>query len=352
MREPFRINITRLCSARMSPILVRLFVSCIVAVMMCGCHQKELVYPASTMIKVSVVFDWTYAPKASVDGMTVIFFPVGPEGSIWRYELPGQDGGDIEIPAGNYRMLAFNNDTKYILYNGISHLDTYNAYTAFTTPSWPQEAIERYPRLDDYKGYRSPDALYCGSAEDVNVSLCSVLYRPDRPDGSAVNVKECNRHIIRCYPAPRTSTYTCIMRNVTNAESMRRGYCLLTGLSPSELIADDVLSESEGAYTFIAGRKNTEISGKTAAFGRSASESARQYLYLVTVLADGSVASYCYDVSEQVVNSPDKRNVEIIIDGLELPDVKPIVPDDPTTDFDVAVNDWETIIINHVVGLR
>lgn len=142
------------------------------------------------------------------------------------------------------------------------------------------------------------------------------------------------------------------MRNVTNAESMRRGYCLLTGLSPSELIADDVLSESEGAYTFIAGRTNTEISGKTAAFGRSASESARQYLYLVTVLADGSVASYCYDVSEQVVNSPDKRNVEIIIDGLELPDVKPIVPDDPTTDFDVAVNDWETIIINHVVGLR
>ncbi|MDE5692787.1 MAG: DUF5119 domain-containing protein [Duncaniella sp.] len=124
----------------MSPILVRLFVSCIVAVMMCGCHQKELVYPASTMIKVSVVFDWTYAPKASVDGMTVIFFPVGPEGSIWRYELPGQDGGDIEIPAGNYRMLAFNNDTKYILYNGISHLNTYNAYTAATTPSWPQEA--------------------------------------------------------------------------------------------------------------------------------------------------------------------------------------------------------------------
>ncbi len=113
-----------------------------------------------------------------------------------------------------------------------------------------------------------------------------------------------------------------------------------------------MLSESEGAYTFIAGRKNTDISGKTVAFGRSASESARQYLYLVTVLADGSVASYRYDVSDQVVNSPDKRNVKIIIDGLELPDVKPIVPDDPTTDFDVAVNDWETIIINHVVGLR
>ncbi len=336
----------------MPPMLVRLLVSCVITVMMWGCRQKELVYPASTMIKVSVAFDWTYAPEASVDGMTVIFFPVGQEGSIWRYELSGQDGGDIEIPAGSYRMLAFNNDTKYILYNGISQPDTYNAYTAATTLTWPQEAIESYPELEDYKGYRSPDALYCGSAEGVGVSLCSVSYRPCRPDGSSEDIKECNRHIIRCYPAPRTSTYTCIMRNVTNAESMRRGYCLLTGLSPSELIADDVLSESEGAYTFIAGRKNTDISGKTVAFGRSASESARQYLYLVTVLADGSVASYRYDVSDQVVNSPDKRNVKIIIDGLELPDVKPIVPDDPTTDFDVAVNDWETIIINHVVGLR
>lgn len=352
MRESIMIK-THLHTDRISPRLVWRLMLCILSVMTSGCHQKELVYPASTMIKVSVAFDWTYAPDASVDGMTVIFFPIGPEGSIWRYELAGHDGGDIEIPAGRYRMLAFNNDTKYIYYNGISQADTYNAYTASTTLSWPPEVLDDYPEMKDYKGYRSPDALYCGSAEDITISLCAVSYHPYRPDGDNVEaVKECSKHIVRCYPEPRTSNYTCIMRNVTNAESMRRGYYLLTGLSPSELIADDVLSESEGAYTFVAERKNTQISGKTVAFGRSASATARQYLYLVAVLADGSVVSYRYDVSDQVMNSPDKRNVNIIIDGLTLPDVKPVDPDDPTTDFEVAVNDWETIIINHVIGLR
>ena len=63
-------------------------------------------------------------------------------------------------------MLAFNNDTKYILYNG-HHNHIRIAYTAATTLTWSQEALESYPKLEDYKSCRSPDARYCGSAESV-----------------------------------------------------------------------------------------------------------------------------------------------------------------------------------------
>ncbi|WP_280122862.1 hypothetical protein [Duncaniella muricolitica] len=79
-------------------------------------------------------------------------------------------------------MLAFNNDTKYILYNG-HHNHIRIAYTAATTLTWSQEALESYPKLEDYKSCRSPDARYCGSAESVIVSLCSTSYSPCRPAG-------------------------------------------------------------------------------------------------------------------------------------------------------------------------
>lgn len=331
---------------------VHVLLICLASVFMCSCHQKELVYPASTMLKVTVSFDWKYAPEADPEGMSVVFFPIGGEGRIWRYELSGRDGGTVSLPAGRYRMLAFNNDTRYISYDGISHFDTYNAYTFKTAVSWPQSVIETYPELNAYTAYHSPDALYCGTAEDVSVSLCSVSYRPCDPgaDPSDVQIKECGKHIIRCYPSPRTSKYTCVFRNVANATGMKRGYCLLTGLAPSDLIAEDILSDSEGAYAFLAGRKVSEISGSVMAFGVSASPKACQYLYLVAVMSDGKVVAFRYDVSDQILNSPDKRNVMIIIDGVELPEVKPIVPDDPSTDFEVAVDDWEMIIINHVVG--
>lgn len=358
MKPPYKCNIFGMISvlARYArPGIWRAGLLCAAAVSLCGCHQKELVYPSSTMIKVSVRFDWMYAPEAAPDGMTVVFFPSDADGSIWRYELPGCEGGDIEIPAGHYSMMAFNNDTKYISYSGTEHMASYNAYTARISPvDWPTTVTESYPEISDHTGYISPDYLYCGTAEDVSVDLCSVSYRPCLPDDDSAEsaVKECGRHVLRCFPGPRSSSYTCIARNVTNIEGMRRAYFVLSGLSPSELIAYDVLSDSDGEYMFAASRDDADISGKTLAFGSSASGSVHQYLYLIVVLADGRVVPYCHDVSQQVMNSPDKRNVIIVVDGIELPYVEPGTPDDPDTDFDVAVDDWETVIIDHIVTSR
>lgn len=330
-----------------------LVVLSVVGVLLCSCHQKELVYPASTMIKVSVSFDWQYAPEAHPDGMSVVFFPTDNTGSIWRYELAGGEGGDVEIPAGNYRVLAFNNDTKNILYSGTSHMASYNAYTVEASRiSWPATVLDRFPDIALGKTFRSPDHLYCGVADNVSVELCAVSYEPSRPehDATVPQQQHCPRHVIKLFPGPRTSNYTCIMRNVTNIDGFRRGYFVLSGLAPSELIAYDILSQAQGEYMFFASPDNADISGHTVAFGDSAASASTNYLYFVAVMADGSVASYRYDVSEAIVNSPDKRNVVIVIDGLELPSTEPVNPDDP--DFDVEVNDWETVITDIIVSLK
>ena len=349
-----RQKTTHNCSGRiLSPRQSWAAAFCAACILLCGCHQKDLVYPDSAMIKISVNFDWTYAPDADPDGMTVVFFPEDDGGHIWRYELAGRKGGRIEIPAGRYRIMAFNNDTKDIIYSGTSHMESYNAFTSESVPvEWPDTVLEVCPGIESDKIYRSPDALYCATAENVSVGLCSVSYRPLRPDSDETEIKECGQHVIRCFPAPRTCSYTCILRNVANISGMRRGYFVLSGLSPSELIAYDMLSDSEGEYLFLATRGESDITGKTTAFGRSASPSVRQFLYLIAVMADGRIAAFCHDVSDQVVNSPDKRNVRIVIDGLELPYVKPGGPDDGAPDFEVGVDDWELVIINHVVTLR
>lgn len=342
---------TRRRNARSRSLRVRLLALCCLCLLE-SCHQKELLYPASMMIDISVVFDWTDAPDANPEGMTVIFFPTGGEGRIWRYELAGASGGTVSLPAGSYRMLAFNNDTKYISYDGTSELSTYDAFTARSALSWPESVVSTFPEIASYTAYHSPDALYCGTAENISVTLCNLSYTPvgfgdDYPPGE---IKTCEKHIIRCRPQPRTCTYTCIYRNVQNAGSLSRGYLMLSGLSPSELIADDVLSSAQAVSLFSATRTNNEISGTTRGFGISANPDTPQYLYLIAILTDGTVLTFRHDVSTQITQYPDKRNVVIIIDGLGLPYVKPDTPDEPTTGFVPEIEDWELVIVNKVIG--
>lgn len=142
-----RQKTTHNCSGRiLSPRQSWAAAFCAACILLCGCHQKDLVYPDSAMIKISVNFDWTYAPDADPDGMTVVFFPEDDGGHIWRYELAGRKGGRIEIPAGHYRMMAFNNDTKDIIYSGTSHMESYNAFTSESVRSNGRIRFLRFAR--------------------------------------------------------------------------------------------------------------------------------------------------------------------------------------------------------------
>lgn len=315
-----------------------------------GCRQKELVYPASTMVKVSIAFEWDQAPEADPTGMSVVFYPTDADGSIWRFELPGKDGGVVSIPAGSYRMLAYNNDTRYIYYRDQESIDTFTAYTDAFTVHWPQALTGALPTLATTTVYRSPEELYCGEIDDLTVELCKVTYLPDNSADGAGTTKECPYHLVRCHPGPRTCNYTTVFRNVVNAESFRRGYTVLSGLSPTELIATDILSAERGSYVAALSRQNLQLSGSARAFGANTDAGARQYLYLLAIMNDGSVEPRCYDVTEQVANSDDPRNVIITIDGLEFPLVEGGDSSSGSTGFEVDINDWEEVVINITIG--
>ena len=62
---------------------------------------------------------------------------------------------------------------------------------------------------------------------------------------------------------------------------------------------------------------------------------------MYAVLADDSKWYYTYDVTDQIHNAPDPRNVHIVLDGLPLP--KPIVNGGG---FKPTVKEWQTVDVD------
>lgn len=79
----------------------------------------------------------------------------------------------------------------------------------------------------------------------------------------------------------------------------------------------------------------------TRTFGYSPTANRTHKLTVYAVLADDSKWYYTYDVTDQIHNAPDPRNVHIVLDGLPLP--KPIVNGGG---FKPTVKEWQTVDVD------
>ena len=73
-------------------------------------------------------------------------------------------------------------------------------------------------------------------------------------------------------------------------------------------------------------------------FGTSISANSLRTLFLYVILSDGSKQYYTFDVSAQVNEAPDPKNVHILIEGLNLP--KPIANGGG---FHPTIDEWQSI---------
>ena len=89
-----------------------------------GCNHKELCYQHPHVGEIRVEFDWRYAPEANPQGMVVFFYPLDEgRGDYIRYDFVGGEGGKVNLRAGNYLMLCYNND-----FNSYDRLKKLNEY--------------------------------------------------------------------------------------------------------------------------------------------------------------------------------------------------------------------------------
>ena len=92
-----------------------------------ACEHKDLCYDHPHFATVRVIFDWTkISNHDKPEGMRVVFYPTDDESNTWIFDFPGGEGGEVELPENDYRVICFNYDTDGMVWKGNG------SYTLFT----------------------------------------------------------------------------------------------------------------------------------------------------------------------------------------------------------------------------
>lgn len=315
------------------------------ALMLTSCEHKDLCYMHSHTTRLKVVYDWRNAPEASPAGMCAFFYSTDRPGEYHRFDFPGAKSGYIELPAGNYSLISYNNDTEAVQF---SSTNSYDSHTAFTRtgdilePLYGTGVKSNLRDEDDERVVITPDELWGCASENINISEHGVTYTNSRADGDSSAAVEVSDSVITLYPTDKLCHYTYEVRNVKNISRISQISGALSGMSPSMNLSTDQLDD-ECVTLPVAGKVNTTdhtVTGSFLTFGHNeANTSTPHKMSFYVVMTDGS--KYVYkdasnlDVTSQVNNAPDRRNVHIIIDGLDLP-----TPIDSDGGFKPSVDGW------------
>lgn len=291
-----------------------------------ACHQQDILCPGGAVRPVNVAFNWESAPQARVEGMTLYFFPKSPGGKVWRFDIPGRNGGTVDLPTGRYRMIAVNNDLPGITFSGQNSESTYTA--SARTEGGPT------------------GMLYGGSVSDIDLSLCGVSYTT--PEGTC---KECPYNVVRCSPDSLATVYHIIVKKATGLEKTRGVTARLSGIASTMNLSSGIRGPVCCANTFSLNAPEDKtayaLTGETSGLGSPTDASPDFTLTVTATRTDGTKTSTDINVTQQVLNSRHPRCVYITVDSLSIPDT----PNPPSSGDDVGlvvgVDGWTEITIDY-----
>lgn len=305
-------------------------------ILLSSCDHKGFGEPAGA-VRVRVVFDWADAPDAAPQGMCLWMYAAADDGAATprRFDLP-RDGGEIDLPAGAYSALCYNNDTEAAEARNTATLRGHTLATRDANPLEPVlgNAAQHAPRAagaEEEPCVLPPDQLWGVAQTDIHVAATGETVITLRP------------HLLTC-------TYSCEIRHVKNLRHVAQLSATLSGLAPTLRPAQESLAtlaeampDGPATLPFEAAKADTAtIAGQFHTFGCPLSHAAPHRLLLYVWLDDGQKLVYGteaarFEVSEQIHAAPDRHHVHIIIDGLDLP-----TPMDDGNGFDASADDWQT----------
>lgn len=294
-----------------------------------GCDHKEIICPGAEPRPIDVRFIWDKAPAAEVDGMTLFFYPCDGNGKVWRFDIAGDEGGRVAVPAGKYNLVSFNNDLPGIMISGAENFTTISADARQTGGSGEM--------------VMPTGMLYGSVVEDVDVTLCGVRYRQD--DGT---VKECPYGVIRCRPDSMSNIYHIRFIDIKGGDHIASASAKLCGIGSGINFSDGLVKNDVCNILCAMSGNGTSLSTTTSGFAQPAAGNAGSVTVTATIRCkSGHNYVKTYDVTKQVANFRNVHNVYINIKGLDVPDDGH--PDNPGEDsgaFDVGVSGWETVNID------
>lgn len=282
-----------------------------------SCDQKDLAYPDET-VNVVVDFDWQKAEGATPEGMTLLFFPADGTSKLWRFDLTGREGGEIELLSGAYNVLAYNNDLPGV---GFTDIDSYNRYSATAR-----------------------------SAGDSITSPTGMLYAAHISSVGIFNSDESGQVIILT-PDSLSTVYHIRLDSVSGTERIKTANALIKGLARSvnlQLQHDSSETCALCAPLYISPDKQAVLETVTTGFGPPDIPDHRISLEVIVTTSHGKY-SKSFDITDQVMNSINPKSVYINIKGLCIPaaDTPPDPDDNPDVGISVGVDGWQLIEINY-----
>lgn len=281
------------------------------ALLFMGCNQKDLLFP-DELCKAEIHFNWDKAPEAYPEGMTLLFYPLDSGGEFWRFEISGRDGGAVELPWGNYTLIALNNDLP-----GVMLKDMPYSSASLSVREMPQS---RY--------YASPVGMvYEGKIDNLKIM-----------PGEGSNVIECRLDSM-------STEYNVIIEDISGIERVKSVQAVFEGCSEGIFLSTlEPLSSTVTTQLFLeTDYEHSTFKGSTTGFP-SAATTAAYVLTLRVAYFDGGVYEKSFDVTRRVINSLYPHHVYIIIKGLDLPEEPTIEPDE--VGMKVDVDGWKVIEID------
>lgn len=291
-----------------------------------GCNHKELDF--SGIRDLSVELDWTNAPDANPSGMLLVAFADGSH-PVTK-PLEGKYGGSISLPKGNYKLIAYNDNTE-TLYSTGSDWSTYAICAYPTELSRASRMFTRSAVIPRGRGTESQSVIM--EPEQVWTSA-----------NSGVTVTGDFGVLARMEMEEATTSYHFIIKNVQNVEHVNDIVATISGMSGSWLPAQHRCSDTQNIIPFFLDADGTTMSGTVRTFGHSSDSGTVEHMLVVYAeMSDGNRVYYTFDVTEAINSVAAEAGGVVDVELEELPLPSPMTnghglhPD---------VSDWEEVNIS------
>ena len=287
--------------------IVLLALLCVLA----SCSHKELCYDHSHIVSLDVKFDWSQAPDASPESMSLYLFSedgTNPQ----RYELSGREGGTIRLSRGVYHAVCLNSDTRNIECRDKENISTFLVTSRDENGSGNSMGMDgMFPAMmqndtrENERCTRQPEMLWTGHGYDFSVA----------EDGDVMTLM----------PEQAVIRITISIYNVNNMRNVASIAGTLSGLSEGVLAGTGELNGVCVTHPFEVVRSEdyTSLHADLLVFGDCLHGDKKHYIDLYAILVDGSQWKYSYDVTENVHEAEDELHINIVLDSLPVPEPAP-----------------------------
>lgn len=315
-----------------------LLLAALVCTVATSCDHKELCYDHTHAVPARIDVDWSLFTQEQPTGMTVLLYP-DDGGQPYSTLTNNTQYADINVPAGQYSALVYNQSTSEfgtLLFDGMDHLSTAVVKAGTMQSRWYKT------RTDDERLVYEPEWIASAMAHDVEAPV----------EESYAYTRDGTRCVVATLQ-PRCMVYTIYVSvHINNIYNLRSARASLDGLADgynfgaqqttttkaTQLIEDWTLTRDTDNPA------NGTLHATIHSFGLPedhANTPDDNHLRLSLLLVDNKTQKdFDFAVGNAFVHGPEVSLSLSINESIDtpLPDVKP--EGGSSSGFDATVEDW------------